>query len=91
MDFFEKLEDTVSAGGRKVADKAKTLAEIATLKGQIATCEDIIKKNYQEIGKLYYEEYSDVPEAPFEKQCKAIADAERGVRELKDKIDMLKN
>ncbi|MCI8286187.1 MAG: hypothetical protein HFH89_00680 [Lachnospiraceae bacterium] len=90
MDFFEKLEDTISTKGREVADKAKTLAEIASLKGQIATCEDIIKKNYLEIGKLYYEEYSDVPEAPFEKQCKAIEDAQRGVRDLQDKIEMLK-
>lgn len=90
MAFFEQLEDTISTVGREVTDKARTLAEIAGLKGQISTCEDIIKKNYLEIGKMYYEEYSDVPEAPFEKQCKAIADAQRGIRELQDKIDMLK-
>lgn len=90
MNIFEKLEDTVSTVSRDVADKAKTMAEITSLKGQIATCEDIMKKNYMEIGKMYYEEYKDVPDAPFEKQCKAIEDAQRGVRELQDKINILR-
>ena len=52
MAFFEQLEDTISTMGREVTDKAKTLAEIAGLKGQITTCEDIIKKNTARCRKL---------------------------------------
>ena len=35
-------------------------------------CEEVMKKNYLEIGKIYFEQYSDMPEHPFEKQCEAI-------------------
>lgn len=90
MDFIEKLGDTISSKGREAADKAKELAEIAGLKSQIATCEEVIKKNYMEIGKLYYEEYSDVSDAPFEKQCRAIRNAKHGVEELREKIKEIK-
>jgi len=90
MDFLGKVGDTISAKGKIAMDKAKILAEIAGLRGQIATCEEVIKKNYMEIGKLYFEEYSDVPEAPFEKQCEAIRNARKGTEELKLKIEQLK-
>lgn len=90
MDLLEKVGGTISAKGREVAEKARVLAEIGSLKSQIAACEEIIKKNYQEIGKLYFEEYSDVPDAPFEKQCTAIRNAQNGVQDLQEKIEALK-
>ena len=90
MDFFEKLGDTISAKGKEVADKAKDQAEILSLKGQISTCEEVIKKNYLEIGKLFYEQYGNDADAPFEKQRTAITNARIGARELQKKIDELK-
>ena len=45
MDWMEKLGDTISAKGREAADKAKEMAQIASLKSQISTCEEVIKKN----------------------------------------------
>lgn len=90
MDFFEKLGDTISSKGKEVADKAKDTAEILSLKSQISTCEEVIKKNYLEIGRLYYEQYGKEPDAPFEKQCKAIKNARIGVKDLQAKIDQLK-
>ncbi len=90
MDFFEKIGDTISTKGKEAADKAKELAEIANLKSQISTCEEVIKKNYLEIGRLYYEQYADVPDAPFEKQCKAIRNAKNGVEDLQRKIKEIK-
>ncbi len=53
MDFFDKLGDTVAEKGSRIADKVKETAEIVSLKNQIATCEEVIKKNYTEIGRLY--------------------------------------
>lgn len=90
MDFFEKLGDTISSKGKEVADKARDTAEILSLKSQISTCEEVIKKNYLEIGRLFYEQYGEAPEAPFAKQCKAVRNARVGVRELQAKIDQLK-
>lgn len=90
MDFFEKLGDMISAKGKEVADKAKDTAEILRLRSQISTCEEVIKKNYLEIGKLFFEQYGEDPEAPFEKQCTAIRNAQGGIRELQEKIDEIK-
>ena len=90
MDFFEKLGNTISARGKQVADKAKDTAEILNLKSQIATCEEVIKMNYMEIGRLFYEQYGEDADAPFEKQRNAIRNARIGVNELQAKIDRLK-
>ena len=90
MDFLEKLGDTITIKGKEAADKAKELAEIANLKSQIATCEEVIKKNYVEIGKIYYEQYGDFPEEPFAKQCKAITNAKNGIDALQEKIKEVK-
>ncbi len=89
MDFFDKLGDAITETSGKIADKAKETAEIVSLKNQIATCEEVIKKNYTEIGKLYYEKHSGDSEL-FEKQCKAIENAKRGVAELRKRIDEIK-
>ena len=90
MDFFEKLGDTISAKGKEVADKARDTAEILNLKSQISTCEEVIKKNYLEIGRLFYEQYGENPDAPFEKQRNAIKNARVGATELQAKVDQLK-
>ena len=87
MEFIEKMGDAISAKGREAADKARELAETAKLKSRISTCEDVIKKNYLEICRLYFEMYGDRPEATFEKQCRNIANARKGVQELQAKID----
>lgn len=90
MDFIEKLGDTITAKGKEAADKAKELAEIANLRSQIATCEEVIRKNYMEIGRQYYQEYGNMAEAPFEKQCRAIRNAQNGAEELQEKIKEIK-
>lgn len=90
MDFINKVEKTVTAKGQVLADKAKEVAEIASLKGQIGTCEEIIKKNYAEIGRLYYETFGEEPQELFLKQCRAIQNAKRGVQELEQKIKDIK-
>lgn len=90
MDILEKIGDTVTAVGKEAVDKAKEVAEIANLKSQIATCEEVIKKNYQEIGRLYYELYGEMEEENFAKQCRAVKNARRGVEELQQKIRDIK-
>lgn len=90
MDFMEKVGEVISDKGREAVDKTKALAEIVSLKGQIAACQEVIKKNYLEIGRLYYEECRDAEDAPFGKQREAITNARRGVEELQAKIDELK-
>lgn len=86
MDFFEKVEETITTKGQAAVDKAKELAEIARLKSQIGTCEEVLKKNYAEIGRIYYEHFGDCPEELFVKQCRSIKNALNGINELEKQI-----
>lgn len=90
MDFFEKVGETITSKGMEVADKAKEVAEIANLRSQISTCEEVIKKNYLEIGKLYYEKYKDAEYNDFAEQCTAVDNARNGVKALEEKIREIK-
>lgn len=90
MDFFEKVGETITSKGKEVSDKAKDIAEIASLRSQINTCEEIIKKNYMEIGKLYYEQFKEAEYNDFVEQCTAIKNAKSGVEALEEKIREIK-
>lgn len=90
MDFFEKMADAITAKGREYSGKAKDLAEIAGLKGQIGTCEEVIRKNYIEIGRLYCEQHGQEPEAEYEEFCRAVANAKAGIEALEEKIKRIK-
>lgn len=90
MDFLEKLGDTITTKGKEAVDKANEVGEIINLKSQISTCEEVIRKKYMEIGKIYFEQYGDMPEEPFEKQCRAIRNAKNGIADLQEKIKEVK-
>lgn len=90
MDFFEKIGDTITSKGKEVSGKAKDLAEIANLRGQIGTCEEVIRKNYIEIGRLYYEKEGLEPGAEYEAFCRAISNARTGIEDLEEKIRRVK-
>lgn len=73
MDGSEKLETVkavITNRGRALADKAKELTEITKLKAQIMSCEEIIRKNYLEIGRKVYETYEEALSG--EEDCEAF-------------------
>lgn len=84
------MGETISARGKEVTDKAKELAEIANLRSQINTCEEVVKKNYMEIGRLYYEQHGSEPEELYEEQCRAVQNAQTGIADLEEKIKEIK-
>lgn len=90
MDFFEKVGETITAKGKDVTNKAKDMAEIASLRNQISTCEEVIRKNYLEIGRLYYEQFREAENNDFMEQCMAITNAKNGVEALEGKIREIK-
>lgn len=90
MEYFEKITDTVAAKSRQGAAKAKEMAEIARLKSQISACKGVVEKNYMEIGKQFYEDNLKNDEAPYQKQRKAIRNAQRAIFELEEQIAALK-
>lgn len=86
MDFLEKLSDAVSEKGREVSEKAKEFSEVVSLKRQIGICEDVIRKNYMEIGRRYFEKEGAEPGAEYEEFCRAISDAKTGIKDLEKRI-----
>jgi len=90
MAFFDKVGETISSKTTMVANKAKEIAEVTSLNGQISTCEDIIQKTYVTLGKAYYEANKDNAEDEYAEQCIAIKDALAGVEKLKDQIRTIK-
>ena len=91
MDFFEKIGETITVVGKEAVDKTKALAEMANLKSQIHACNEVIRKNYNEIGKIYYDNFGDNPEQLFVKQCKAIINAEEAKAALEETLSDLKS
>ncbi len=59
MAFFEKVGGTLAAKSRNVADKAKEMAEVNRLNGQIHSQKSMAEKIYVEIGRLIYENRED--------------------------------
>ncbi len=90
MDAFEKFGESVYMAGLQVKNKAKEVADIASLKTQITTCDEVIRKNYIAIGKAYYEKYKDSEDAEFAKHCTAVRNAEAGKKRLLSEIEARK-
>ena len=90
MDFFDRMSDTITEKGREISEKAKEFSEIASLKRQIGICEDVIKKNYLEIGRRYYEKEGTEPGAEYEEFCRAISNAKTGIEDLEERIKEVK-
>ena len=90
MEFLDKLGETISTKGKEVTDKAKDLAEVANLKSQIHTCEELIKKRYIEIGKVYYEKHGSTPEEENADACRDITNAQNSIVDIEARIKDIK-
>ena len=59
MEFFDKLSESLVSAGKDVSQKAKDVSEIAKLKLDIKSKEDYVQKQYEELGRSYYEKHKD--------------------------------
>ena len=69
----EMIADKSIELARIAADKTKCMAKIAKLKTEIISEKENLKKNYMQIGKLYYEAHKDEPEEAMAQACADIA------------------
>ena len=86
MAFWENLSGTITAKSKEVADKAKNFTDIASLKGQIVAQENVILRQYKEIGRAYYAAHKDDAAAEFPEQMEAVKKAEDLIEEMKKRI-----
>ena len=86
MAFWENLSGTITAKSKEVADKAKNFTDIASLKGQIVAQENVILRQYKEIGREYYAAHKEDEVAEFPELMEAVKKAEALIEDMKKKI-----
>lgn len=90
MDFLNKVGNTISSKSKDVTKKAKEIAEVSKMTGQIAMKEESIKGTYIELGKYVYEnQKDDAPEEVAEKFAVIDAAVEE-IEKLKKEIRKIK-
>ena len=90
MDFFNKVGSTISSKSKDVTKKAKEIAEIAKLTGQIAEKEESIKGAYIELGKYVYESQKEDAPAEVAEKFAVIDAAVEEIEGLKREVRKLK-
>lgn len=90
MDFFSKVSGTISNKSKDVAHKAKELAEIANLNGQVSTQESNINRYYKEIGELVYNERIGIGNSDLDEKYAQVDAAYDEIKHLKAKIRKVK-
>lgn len=91
MAFFEDLKQKVLVGSKQVADKAKEMADITKLKGQIVSEKSKIKEAYAVLGQLYYEAHKDDPESEdFAAQVAVITKSTEAIALFEEEIERIK-
>lgn len=88
MDFFDRVGDTLVTAGKDVAQKAKDLSGTAKLNLDIRAKEDYIKKQYAEIGRMYYEAHQSDEDMEYKEQMDLIAEAMEEIARMRE--DLLK-
>ncbi len=67
MDFFDKLGDTLMTATKEVGQKAKGMSDLAKLQYELKCKEDDLKKEFERLGRKYYQQNKDVvPEEDLE-------------------------
>lgn len=91
MDF-SKAKEKASAFGKKALQKGKDTKDILSLKMEIKTCEDVISKSYSNLGKKYFELFSETGNnEELDKFVTEIKNAQNAIKDLESKIEALKN
>ncbi len=86
MEFFDKVSKTVSDTGQK----AKEMADVATLNNKVSANERQIKDLYTQLGDAYYQVHSEDPETGFSPMVTQITDLQNEIKEWNEQIQQLK-
>lgn len=90
MAFWGKIRETVTDTSKMVAQKAKDMAEVTKLNGQISTEEIKIKEAYLAIGKRYFEENMGEVSDAYINDFTIINEAKARISELQEQIKTIK-
>lgn len=86
MAFFEKVGETLAARSRDVADKAREMAEVNRLNGQLHTQRSTEEKIYMEIGRMIYENREDWQSVDIADQLERLDSVQEEIAHLQKEI-----
>lgn len=87
---FERLKNKAAGLAQSSMAKAKELTEVGKLKMQNASEQENIRRAYQEIGKLYYEQHGQEPEEALAELCKKIDGSKARIEYNNERINDMK-
>ncbi len=90
MDFFNKLGETIANKSKEVAQSARDVKDMASLKAKIGQQESRIKNWYQVIGEKVYRAEKDQKHSALETEFSMITDAFAEIGRLKKEMEKIK-
>lgn len=84
--FFDKLTANVTNVSRIGIQKAKNMSEASSLGSEQKSEKRNIQNQYAEIGRLYYEQHKNDPDAQYPEQIASIIASEKRIEELDAQI-----
>lgn len=90
MAFWDKVGGSISNTGKNVAAKAKEVAAVSSLHGQINSQEEVLDKIFLEIGKQYFESNKENPADEYIEKFEEINAAYAKIAELNEEIRKVK-
>jgi hypothetical protein len=90
MALFDDIKRKVADTTQGAVKATKELAETARLNSQISDEQRKIGNHYSQIGKLYYEQYGNNAEPPFDEMCAAIRAAAAQIDKLQLDVQLVK-
>lgn len=86
-DFLGRLEETISSTGKVAAQKAKEVADSAKRHNDVRVAKKQLNDLYQQVGKMYFEENMDYPQADYIDLFNLIEKLRGDIEILQQEID----
>lgn len=98
-DFFGNLKENLESLGKTISEKAEVVSkkteeavEVQKIKSQIRVMERNNERDFQDIGKIIYDQFKKgkVVDSEFIELCEAIEDREASIDEYKKQVAEIK-
>ena len=90
MGFFEDLGNKLSNKGKDIAKRTKDFSDTTKLNHEISKNQDLINSTYNKIGKIYFNNYSELDCPELKELCASIVEANAKIEDLKKEINLIK-
>ena len=98
-DFFGNLKENLESLGKTISEKAEVVSkkteeavDVQKIKSQIRGMERNNERDFQDIGKIIYDQFKkgNVVDSEFVELCEAIEDREASIDEYKKQVAEIK-